>query len=71
MIPPVDELVNGSFRLQMRDVEINDLLRRDPVKLDCEAIREMLSGKRVMVTGAGGSIGSEICRQIAKSNPKA
>lgn len=70
MIPPVDELVNGSFRLQMRDVKIDDLLRRDPVQLDCDAISQMLSGRCVMVTGAGGSIGSEICRQIAKSNPK-
>ncbi len=69
MIPRVEELVNGSIRLQIRDVNINDLLRRDPVELDSEAISKMLSGKRVMVTGAGGSIGSEICRQIAKSNP--
>ena len=69
MIPPVDELVNGSFRLQIRDVNINDLLRREPVQLDSAAIQLMLTGKRVMVTGAGGSIGSEICRQIAKSNP--
>lgn len=70
MIPPVDELVNGSFRLGMRDVNIDDLLRRDPVQLDIEAIRQMLCGRRVMVTGAGGSIGSEICRQIAKSQPE-
>ncbi len=69
MIPAVDELVNGSFQVQVRDVDINDLLRRDPIKLDFTAIRKMLSGKRVLVTGAGGSIGSEICRQIAKSNP--
>lgn len=70
MIPPVDELVNGSFRLQVRDVNIDDLLRRDPIQLDRGAIDEMLSGKRVMVTGAGGSIGSEICRQIIKANPE-
>lgn len=70
MVPPVDELVSGSFRFQTRDVNINDLLRRDPVELDTDAISKMLHGKRVMVTGAGGSIGSEICRQILKSNPK-
>ena len=70
MIPPVDELVNGSFRLQLRDVNINDLLRRDPIELDSAAISEMLAGKRVLVTGAGGSIGSEICRQIARCNPE-
>ena len=70
MIPPIDELINGSFRLQVRDVDINDLLRRSPVQLDIEAIQQMLGGKRVMVTGAGGSIGSEICRQIAKCNPE-
>lgn len=69
MIPPVDELVNGSFALQVRDVDINDLLRREPISLDVEAIREMLRGKRIMVTGAGGSIGSEICRQIARCRP--
>ncbi|MFK8115157.1 MAG: polysaccharide biosynthesis protein [Rubripirellula sp.] len=69
MIPWVEELVNGSFKVQVRDVNIDDLLRREPVELDTNAIRNMLSGKRVMVTGAGGSIGSEICRQIAKSNP--
>jgi FlaA1/EpsC-like NDP-sugar epimerase len=70
MIPPIDELINGSFRLHVRDVNIDDLLRRDPVKLDAVAISKMLSGKRVLVTGAGGSIGSEICRQIAKCNPE-
>ncbi len=69
MVPPVDELINGSFRFQTRDVNINDLLRRDPIDLDREAIEKMLFGKRVMVTGAGGSIGSEICRQILKCNP--
>jgi FlaA1/EpsC-like NDP-sugar epimerase len=69
MIPPVDELINSSFRLQVRDVDINDLLRREPIELDSQAIGRMLNGKRVLVTGAAGSIGSEICRQIAKKNP--
>ncbi|WP_339940989.1 nucleoside-diphosphate sugar epimerase/dehydratase [Novipirellula rosea] len=69
MVPPVDELINGSFRFQTRDVEINDLLRRDPIELDSQPVREMLQGRRVVVTGAGGSIGSEICRQIARCEP--
>lgn len=70
IIPPVDELLNGAYRLHVRDIDINDLLRRPPVQLDDNAIGEMLRGRRVMVTGAGGSIGSEICRQILKHYPK-
>jgi FlaA1/EpsC-like NDP-sugar epimerase len=69
MVPPVDELLTDSFRFQTRDVNINDLLRRDPIALDMDAIQNMLFNKRVMVTGAGGSIGSEICRQILKCEP--
>lgn len=69
VIPPVDELVNGSYRLQIRDVDINDLLRREPVNLNSAAVHDLLCGRRVMVTGAGGSIGSEICRQIARCQP--
>jgi FlaA1/EpsC-like NDP-sugar epimerase len=69
MIPPIDELLNGSFRLRIRDVDINDLLRREPVELDWEDIATLLGEKRVMVTGAGGSIGSELCRQILKRSP--
>ncbi|MFG0262607.1 MAG: polysaccharide biosynthesis protein [Novipirellula sp. JB048] len=69
MVPPVDELINGSFRFQTRDVEINDLLRRDPIELDSQPVRAMLQGRRVVVTGAGGSIGAEICRQIARCDP--
>ncbi|HYW80430.1 MAG TPA: polysaccharide biosynthesis protein, partial [Thermoguttaceae bacterium] len=55
---------------EIRDVDINDLLRREPVYLDREAIHEMLRGQRVLVTGAGGSIGSEICRQSVRCHPK-
>jgi FlaA1/EpsC-like NDP-sugar epimerase len=69
MIPPVDALLNGSRHLQARDVNINDLLRRDPVTLDGELAANMLEGRRVMVTGAGGSIGSELCRQILDCRP--
>jgi FlaA1/EpsC-like NDP-sugar epimerase len=70
IIPPLDELLQGAYRLQLRDVDINDLLRRPPVQLDCQAIAEMLDGKCVMVTGAGGSIGSEICRQLLQHHPQ-
>ncbi|MGE0760251.1 MAG: polysaccharide biosynthesis protein, partial [Pirellulaceae bacterium] len=70
VIPRVDDLLDGGFRLHVRDVDINDLLRRPPVQLDSRAIAEMLSGKCVLVTGAGGSIGSEICRQLLRHDPR-
>ncbi|MEE8452263.1 MAG: polysaccharide biosynthesis protein, partial [Thermoguttaceae bacterium] len=70
MVPPVEELLDGSYSLQIRDVNINDLLRREPVQLDREAIDGMIRGHRVLVTGAGGSIGSEICRQILRCHPQ-
>jgi len=70
MIPPVEELLGSPYRVKIRAVNINDLLRREPVQLDGEAIGNMLAGRRVMITGAGGSIGSEICRQIARQNPQ-
>lgn len=69
-IPPFDEMVNGGYRLHIRDIDINDLLRRPPVQLDDKAIGEMIQGRRVVVTGAGGSIGSEICRQLLKHSPE-
>ena len=56
--------------MPVRDIEINDLLGRDPVTLDTENIGKLLEGRRVMVTGAGGSIGSEICRQIMAFRPR-
>jgi FlaA1/EpsC-like NDP-sugar epimerase len=69
VLPPVDHLLNGSYQLQVRDVKIEDLLRRDPVQLDRQVIGNMLRGRKVMVTGAGGSIGSEICRQVLICGP--
>ncbi len=69
VIPGVDELLHGVNRLQIRDVNINDLLRREPVELDTAAIRQMLEDRVVMVTGGGGSIGSEICRQVMQCRP--
>ncbi|MGN6137095.1 MAG: polysaccharide biosynthesis protein [Aureliella sp.] len=69
VIPRVDELLHGDYRLQPRDVDINDLLGRPPVQLDTAAIAEMIADKCVLVTGAGGSIGSEICRHLLKCRP--
>jgi FlaA1/EpsC-like NDP-sugar epimerase len=70
IIPPVEDLFDGDHHIPIREIEINDLLRRDPVQLDTEIIRNLLEGQIVMVTGAGGSIGSEICRQVMRFNPK-
>ena len=70
-VPSVDQLATGQVRVsQIREVEIQDLLGREPVELETENIRQLLSGRVVMVTGAGGSIGSELCRQIASFNPQ-
>ena len=70
IIRPLADRLEGDNRVPIRDIEINDLLGRDPVNLDTENIGKLLEGRRVMVTGAGGSIGSEICRQIIKFNPQ-
>lgn len=70
MLPPVAELMSGQVRAQdVRDVRIEDLLRREPVTTDLSAISGYLRGKRVLVTGAGGSIGSELCRQVCTFAP--
>ncbi len=69
-LPPLDQLMSGRVSFsQLRPVLIEDLLGREPVSLDWKAIELELRGKRVLVTGAGGSIGSELCRQIARLNP--
>jgi FlaA1/EpsC-like NDP-sugar epimerase len=65
-----EDRLEGDNHVPLRGIEINDLLGRDPVILDTENIGKLLEGRRVMITGAGGSIGSEICRQIAKYNPQ-
>jgi FlaA1/EpsC-like NDP-sugar epimerase len=71
IIPGLFEIINGAAALsRIRDVAIEDLLRREPVDLDVDAISEFLRGRVVLVTGAGGSIGSEICRQVARFEPK-
>jgi FlaA1/EpsC-like NDP-sugar epimerase len=72
MVPGLGDLLHdGDLGKQIRDVAVEDLLGRKPVQLDLEQIRERLEGKVVMVTGAAGSIGSEICRQVARFNPLA
>lgn len=69
-LPGITAIVDGKVSMsQIKDVEIEDLLGRDPVMLDQTAIRNYLTDKRVLVTGAAGSIGSEICRQVARFKP--
>ena len=71
IVPSVDQLTTGQVRIsQIRPVEIEDLLGREEVRLDDEQIAKLLQGKVVMVTGAGGSIGSELCRQIVSKAPR-
>ncbi|MBI5034855.1 MAG: polysaccharide biosynthesis protein [Chloroflexi bacterium] len=69
-VPGVFELLDGSVTVnQLRPVDLSDLLRREPVVIDAVDVAQMLRGKQVLVTGAGGSIGSELCRQIARCQP--
>ncbi len=70
MVPSARELQDGSARIErVRSIEPEDLLGREPVELDESGIAGLLSGKTVLVTGAGGSIGSELCRQLARYGP--
>jgi len=72
MVPGLGDLIQGTeLGKQIRDVAVEDILGRRPVHLDQESIRERIEGKVVMVTGAAGSIGSELCRQIARFRPAA
>ena len=69
-VPSFDDLLSGRVAIsQLRAVELDDLLGRDPVQLDTAGLQELLCGATVLVTGAGGSIGSELCRQITRFNP--
>ncbi len=72
MVPSLGELIHDAeLGKQVRDVSVEDLLGRKAVRLDQQAIRDRIQGKVVMVTGAAGSIGSEICRQVAQFHPQA
>ncbi|MET0001470.1 MAG: nucleoside-diphosphate sugar epimerase/dehydratase [Candidatus Thiodiazotropha lotti] len=69
-VPQLNDLMSGNVQINhLRQVSIEDLLGRNPVSLDWQAIDATLAGKVILVTGAGGSIGSELCRQLAKLNP--
>ncbi|MDD2921919.1 MAG: nucleoside-diphosphate sugar epimerase/dehydratase, partial [Anaerolineales bacterium] len=69
-MPGLYELIGGKVNVnRLREVDITDLLRRDPVRVNDEKVGQTLEGRRVLVTGAGGSIGRELCRQIARRNP--
>ena len=71
IVPGIYQIVNGDVQVsKLRDVQIEDLLGRDEVKINLAEIKKTIEGKVVMVTGGGGSIGSELCRQIASANPK-
>ncbi len=70
-MPGIYQLANGEVSIQeIRDIDIEDLLERDVVKVDMGGLSELIRGKTVMVTGGGGSIGSELCRQLASYRPK-
>ncbi|MBN3553999.1 polysaccharide biosynthesis protein [Fictibacillus nanhaiensis] len=71
IMPMIEDLVSGKVSVnQFREVQVEDLLGREPVQLDMESISKKITGKTILVTGAGGSIGSEICRQVSKFKPK-
>ena len=70
-VPSFEDLMDGKVNVsQIRRVEVEDLLGREPVELDSDGLQHLLEDRVVMVTGAGGSIGSELCRQIAKFEPR-
>ena len=71
VLPGIYQLVSGEIGVsKLREVDAQDLLGRDPIRVNLDEILNYISGKVVMVTGGGGSIGSELCRQIARANPK-
>ena len=70
-LPKVQDILDGTARsTDLRSVELDDLLGRDPVALDWNSMRKMIRDSRVLITGGGGSIGSELCRQVARLSPK-
>jgi FlaA1/EpsC-like NDP-sugar epimerase len=70
-VPAIDDLISGKVSVsQIRKVDVEDLLGRDAVKLDNSGLQKLIDHQTVMVTGAGGSIGSELCRQVVKFSPR-
>ncbi|WP_277601860.1 polysaccharide biosynthesis protein [Macrococcus armenti] len=70
IMPNIDDVMAGKLEVsQLKKVEVEDLLGRDPIQLDDVGISDQISGKTILVTGAGGSIGSELCRQVVKYKP--
>ena len=70
-VPSITDIASGRFKVsQIRDVDINDLLGREVIQLDLDLIGEFATNKTILVTGAGGSIGSEMCRQLCNFKPK-
>ena len=70
ILPPLNDHLRGADTVPIRKVSYNDLLRREPADLDIGAIEKIVDGKTILVTGAGGSIGSELCRQLSRFHPK-
>ena len=69
-VPGLDDLLSGRVSIAaLRQVQIGDLLRREPVEVDLQGLKSMAAGRTILITGAGGSIGSELCRQIATLEP--
>jgi FlaA1/EpsC-like NDP-sugar epimerase len=69
-LPAIGEIINGNLAIALREVNYEDLLRRPPIHLDMAGIHDYLTGRRVLITGCGGSIGSELCRQVMRFNPE-
>lgn len=69
VIPRMEDAIHGNATIPLRPLAINDLLKRDPVKLDTDRLETLFRGKTILITGAGGSIGSEICRQVVGFDP--
>jgi FlaA1/EpsC-like NDP-sugar epimerase len=72
IVPELDQIISGTHRIsELREIELDDLLGRAPVKLDTKGLSQLIGNQTVLITGAGGSIGSELCRQIARFAPRA
>jgi len=70
ILPSLSDLIDGPVSIKpLRDIDVNELLGREPVKLEAREIKGLLAGKKVLVTGAAGSIGSELCRQVSQFDP--